>query len=768
MENPTGTHQHRLALDSPATEWMAGFPIGNGRIGAMVLGSVERERLALNHENLWRGKTRQRTTEPKNQHLPEIRRLLLEGNWLEGAALATEHLSGHGKQVQPFQPVGDLWLHSDGGPTEAYERTLDLERAVASTRYRRDGIDCERDVFASAVHNILVVRWSAHHEGALNGAIELSRIDDPECLIEPWSREQSCGFIGTFEEGVTFAVEVRVLAADGTVSRGEGASLIVENNTELVLALAIATDYETGEPASWCTGNLDRLEPDYDSLLRAHLLEYQPLFARVTLDLGADAEAEALPVSQRLERLRAGRHDPGLIALYFQYGRYLLLCSSRHCDQPANLQGLWNEALRPPWESDFHHDVNLQMSYWAAEVCNLTECAHPLFHYLHRAIPEASKAARDLYDCGGILMCLQTDVWDRSTPESPGWDVWTGAAAWLAEHLWWRYEYSGEVQFLAEQAYPFHKLVAEFYLDYLVRDAAGRLVTVPSQSPENTFAGGASPVSLCVGATMDLVLIRESLERCLKASEILNVDEELRAQWRTTLEGLAPFQIGRHGQLQEWLEDFEEAEPGHRHYSHLVGVYPGEMMTSRRLPEFYAAARVSLERRLAEGGGHTGWSRAWTAALWARFRNAEAAHEHLEHLISDFATDSLLDLHPPRIFQIDGNFGGTAALAEMLLQSHDGAIELLPALPAEWPHGSVTGLRARGGFTIDIVWQDGSMVESCIKCHLDGRCRLAPGDVPVTISNSADGSPPAVETDQDGYIEWPARADAEYIVMARV
>jgi len=501
---------------------------------------------------------------------------------------------------------------------------------------------------------------------------------------------------------------------------------------------------------------------DFAALREAHVREHRALFERVKLEAPRRPEAESLPLGARLERLRAGGDDPGIVALYFDYGRYLLMASSRRCDQPANLQGIWNEQLRPPWNADFHHDVNIQMNYWPAEVCNLAECADPLLNYIQRAVPEGKKAARNLYNCRGIFLCIQTDVWDRLTPEAPGWDVWTGAAAWLAEHLWWRYEYTLDAEFLRDRAYPFLKLVAEFYEDYLVRDDQGRLVPVPSQSPENTFVDGGKPVSLCVGATMDLLLIREVLTRALRASEILGCDADRRPAWENILRDLPPFQIGRHGQLQEWLEDFEEAEPGHRHYSHLLGLYPGEQTTPDADPALCCAARVSLERRLADRGGHTGWSRAWTTALWARLCEGKAAYDHLVHLITDFATDSLLDLHPPRIFQIDGNFGGTAAVAELLLQSHGGVVRLLPALPPQWPQGSVRGLRARGGFEVDIAWRDGALEEARVTSLLGQPCRIAwPGG---GCEITRDGEAVPFERDSDGHLAFATTSGRRYVL----
>ncbi len=774
---------------------MAGLPIGNGKLAGMVLGTVPRERIALNHELLWRGEHRGRDVEECRQHLAEIRRLFFEGKRLEAGGLANEKLGGGGgstgrpNRVDPYQPLGDLWIELPPGKVSNYRRELDLERAVVTVEYQANLTRQRREILAHAVHPVIAVHLTAPEGGAfVSGKVELTRIEDAECTLQRWATRESFGLAGEFPEGVKFALEAQVCDPGYLLPMETGAGAHLVNFPEALLLLTAAVSVDDKDPVQICRDQLAAAPREWEALLASHVEEHGRRFGRVELRVTpgephplppllageggeggpespphAEGCAGETPTDERIAALRTGADDEDLLALYFDYGRYLLIASSWGAKYPANLQGKWNEELRPPWECDLHQDVNLQMNYWPAEVCNLPETLEPLWAHLERCVPHAREAARKLYDCDGIWFPIQTDPWGRCTPESRGWDVWIGAAPWLAQHLWWRWEWGGDEGFLRERVYPFLKEVAAFYQSYLVRDPQGRLVPVPSQSPENRFVGGTEPVSLGVGATMDLELIWDALTHARAASEILGVDEELREEWRGILWEIPPLQIGKWGQLQEWLEDYEEVEPGHRHISHLFGLFPGEQITAEAMPEIFRAARVSLERRLAHEGGHTGWSRSWTVCCFARLGDGDAAHEHLQHLVADFATDSLLDLHPPHIFQIDGNFGGTAGVAEMLLQSHGGVIRLLPALPSAWPEGKVSGLVARGGFEVDIEWAEEKLKQAVIRARRGGECRVAvKGEVKVRR-----GGEVVKARREGGVVVWEAEGGGEYLLTAR-
>ena len=760
----------KLWYTGPAGEYMCGLPIGTGRLAAMVIGGMP-ERVALNHEWLWRGINRGREPAKSAHLLAEVRELLLAGKLEEGTLRGNEAFGGVGgtsgqpPRVDPYQPAGDLRFELDHGDPVDYRRELDLDNGLVAVSYAADGTRFRREYLAHLERDQILVHITANRP--FGGRLWLERVEDEDCFLRFESEPQRLVMDGQFEGGIGFRVESTVRVEAGSVGV-EGHRLVIADARELLVAVDIGTSARGQAPARECAER--RVPPsdcDWEELKRANQPPYERYCGGLELtvaDLADAATTEDMPTDQRLQAARDGTPDPALPLLYFDYGRYLLVASTATAALPPNLQGKWNEELSPPWQSDYHHDVNLQMNYWPAEAGHLQYTTEALFQHIERFVPHARKAARDLYGCDGVWYPIQTDAWGRSTPESFGWAVWIGAAAWLAQHMWWHFEYGQDLEFLRDRAYPFLKEVAAFYETYLVEDGDGVLQAVPSQSPENRIVGGGDlPVTLCVSAAMDVQLAQELLEHARAAAELLDLDRDKQKTWRSMLAKLPEHRVGRHGQLQEWNEDFEEVEPGHRHFSHLYGLYPGDLFDPERTPELWQAARASLERRLAHEGGHTGWSRSWTACFYARFGEGDLAWEHLTHLILDFATDSLLDLHPPRVFQIDGNFGGTAAVLEMLLQSYRGELHFLPALPTAWPSGSCRGLRARGGYTVDLEWEDMQLQSARIEASTTRKCTILHGAGVYQVVN-AQGQP--VACDEDGHrLRFEVQAGEVYTVI---
>lgn len=791
-----GTGDLLLWYREPAPDWNEALPIGNGRLGAMVFGGVPVEQLQLNEDTLY-------SDEPGRRDLPldvtegfdHVLALLRQGRYAE----AEEYVARRwiGRTWPCYQPLGDLYLEFDHpGRIAGYRRELDLAEAVCRVRYEHDGVLYEREVFATHPDQVIVLRLRVAGRGALNFKVRLASVHPtaktraaadelvlaarapglvvrrtlewieqrgeqwkyPELWDRSGKRRPHAKQVLYGDEidglGMRFEARLRVKTAGGRITPA-GDHLRVEAAREVLILLAAASSFngfdrspsrEGADPAARTRADLQAAaRKSYRRLRDAHVRDYRGLFERVRFRLGEPGPHAVLPTDERIERFAAGQ-DPSLAALVFQFGRYLMIAGSRPGTQPLNLQGLWNREVIPPWASAYTLNINAQMNYWPAEVANLSECHEPLLRLARELAVNGRRVARQMYKRRGWVAHHNTTLWRCAQPVDYGAmpSFWPMAAGWLCRHLWEHYLFTGDRRFLAEEAYPLMKEAAEFYLDWLMEDGQGRLITPVGVSPENRFRyrdpdGRVRTAGVSPAPTMDIAIIRDLFAAAIAAARALDCDHGFRRELEQKLGRLLPYRIGRRGQLQEWMEDFEEAEPQHRHVSHLYPLHPGSELTPRRTPELAAAARRSLELR---GDGGSGWARAWKINLWARLEDGERAYALLKNFMRPARETrgkynqpgllpNLLCSHPP--FQIDGNFGATAGIAEMLLQSHADEIHLLPALPAAWPEGEIHGLCARGGFLVSIAWKANRLTSATIVSRLGAAATVRYGEITTAL-----------------------------------
>ena len=727
-----------LWFEQPAVQWTDALPIGNGRMGAMVFGGVSDERIQFNEDTLWKGHPHDYVRAGAHDHLAEIQQLLFAGKTKEAADVVRKYFLSDPVRQKAYQPFGDLHLHFSGYTNvTGYRRQLDLDSAVARVTYRADGVSYQRDAFASYPDQAIVVRFTADKPGFIYFTLSL---DSPQTNTRTQAiSPDTLALTGQVEsDGLRFESQVRVVADGGQISTNGNTLAISKANSATVLLVA-ATSFKNfedinGNPETRCANDLVTLNhQSYETLLANHLADYQNLFRRVIFNLGHTDRA-GLPTDKRVEAAKTYglEGDPALAALYFQYGRYLLIASSRPGGQPANLQGIWNQDLNPPWESKWTLNINCEMNYWPAELANLGECTGPLFDMIDDLVVSGGRTAREQYGCGGWVVHHNTDLWRGTAPINNVDGQWPTGGAWLCYHLWEHYLFTGDKQFLA-RAYPDMKSASQFFVDDLIKDPkTGWLVTSPSYSPEQG--------ALCYGPTMDNQLIRALFNSTIAAANILGTDKEFAAKLAGVCDQLPPNQVGKYGQLQEWIDDVDKPNNNHRHLSPLWALYPGADISPDDA-KIWNAAKLLLKWR---GDGSTGWSYAWRIPLWARVGDAEISWRQLNLLFQRRTLPNLFDLCGP--FQIDGNFGATAGMIEMLLQSQwtemrgghpVRIVQLLPSLPKEWPSGSISGICARGGFVVDLTWDNGQLTRVMILSKLGHPCSLRCGSHVTELQTEA-------------------------------
>lgn len=712
--------------------WNHAFPIGNGSIGAMVYGDPVSDILQLNEETVWVGGGGRNRVNPRaRESWKKVRELLLEGRIKEAEELCKSDLYAIPDQQRYYDTCGHIRLNFSHKRYSDYRRELDLENAILRVTFKDGDNEFLREYFVSYPEQVICVRQTSLSGERFNCRVDISERDNPEYSLDV-CETGSYVKVKQPEGGCEYALMMTAEGDGCIISSEKGAECF--DCTELTIYITIRSDYHGDDVLKWCAKKLCSAQSiGFDIIRYRHIADYKEYFDRVSLRLDGD-NFDDIPTD---ERLKNAENDPQLAKLYFDFGRYLLISCSRPGTKPANLQGIWNKDHTPPWGCKYTININTEMNYWPAGVCGLSELELPLFDHLRVMLPYGKKVARDMYGLNGFCAHHNTDLFGDCAPQDM-WmpaTVWPMGAAWLLTHIRSHYEFTGDQEFLAKNI-DMLKEACRFFTEYLF-ERDGKLITGPSTSPENTYLhpSGESG-SLCVGPTMDSMIVREIFESCLEYSKLLGLWDELCDRILKMLPKIPKPAVGKYGQIMEWSEDYDEVEPGHRHISHLWGLHPSNQLTYSKTPELMGAARVTLERRLANGGGHTGWSRAWIINMWARLRDGKKVEENIVALLKRSTYPNFLDMHPP--FQIDGNFGGTAGIAEALLQSHDGVITLLPALPDSWKSGEVRGLRARGGISVDMKWSDCILTSACLHASRGGEFKVSlAGKEPMQIKLAA-------------------------------
>ncbi|HEV8286461.1 MAG TPA: glycoside hydrolase family 95 protein [Chitinophagaceae bacterium] len=759
----------KLWYNKPASIWEEALPLGNGKTGAMVFGGVATERFQLNDNTLWSGSPNPGNNPDAPKLLPLVREQIFADNYDSATSIWKKM---QGPYSARYLPLADIWLNfqlTDTVPV-SYYRSLAIDRAVSTVKYAIDGINYTRETFISYPAKIMAIRITADKKGAINFKTTLTSklhhrvnaVSDNYLVLkgkapkyvanreaEPVQVEYDRDLDG---EGMNFEVHVKIVAENGSIKKADGL-LMVSGANAVTIYLSEATSFngfdkspglQGKDPSIEAKANLQSaMKRSFDQLKQEHIADHSSLFDRVKFDLEEDSASMKLPTDERLKKFSQSSIDNQLVVLYYQYGRYLMIASSRPGSRPTNLQGIWNDQVQPPWGSNYTTNINTEMNYWPAENTNLSECHQPLFNFMKELAVNGAITAKTNYNINeGWVAHHNSDLWAKTSPPG-GWDkdprsaarwsCWPMAGAWFSTHLWEHYLFTGDKKFLKEQAYPLMKGAAQFLLHWLILDLkTGYLVTNPSTSPENTIKIDGKEYQLTMASTMDMSIIRELFTALIKTTSILKTDIDLQNRLIAAKEKLYPFHIGQYGQVQEWFNDWDDPNDKHRHISHLFGLYPGSQISLQTTPELAAAAKQSLFQR---GDVSTGWSMAWKINWWARLHDGEHAYKILrsaftyidprekrETMGGGGTYPNLFDAHPP--FQIDGNFGATAGITEMLLQSHDGMITLLPALPDAWKNGSITGIKARGNFSISIQWKNGELANAKIFSAIGGNCRL--------------------------------------------